>query len=111
MKRTTGKVLYIGMGGGYTEEEKDHQRARFLSAYQIIEEAELEDEYQAWKEAQARAGRWSKPRFVECVYMHEGGRMEIVFRCGDELMRIAEQFDLPFMKKEREARINALADE
>lgn len=49
--------------------------------------------------------------FIECVYMHEGGRMEIVFRCGDELMRIAEQFDLPFMKKEHEARINALADE
>ena len=43
---------YIGMGGGYTEEEKEQQRARFLSAYQIIEEAELEDEYQAWKEAQ-----------------------------------------------------------
>jgi len=35
----------------FTEEEKEEQRARFCSAYQIIEEAELEDEYQAWKEA------------------------------------------------------------
>lgn len=41
---------YIGMDDTYTEEEKELQRARFMSAYQIIEEAELEDEYRAWKE-------------------------------------------------------------
>jgi len=48
---------YISMKGdsSYTEEEKEEQRARFLSAYQIIEEAELEDEYQAWKEANPEA--------------------------------------------------------
>ena len=32
----------------YTEEEIERQRERFCSAYQIIEEAELEDEYHAW---------------------------------------------------------------
>ena len=37
----------------WTEEEIDRQRDRFCSAYQIVEEAELEDEYQAWKEAHA----------------------------------------------------------
>lgn len=41
---------YIGMDDTYTEEEKELQRARFMSVYQIIEEAELEDEYRAWKE-------------------------------------------------------------
>ena len=39
------------MTEGYTEEEKEQQRQRFMAAYQIIEEAELEDEYQAWKES------------------------------------------------------------
>lgn len=38
--------------GNYTEEEKELQRARFCSAYQIIEEAGLEEEYQEWKEKQ-----------------------------------------------------------
>lgn len=35
----------------YSEEEKVQQKARFMSAYQIIEEAELCNEYQAWKES------------------------------------------------------------
>ena len=43
---------YQDMKEGYTEEEKVQQRQRFMTAYQIIEEAELEDEYQAWKEQQ-----------------------------------------------------------
>ncbi|MCD8108769.1 MAG: hypothetical protein LUE14_01495 [Clostridiales bacterium] len=42
---------YQSMREGYTEEEKEQQRQRFMAAYQIIEEAELEDEYQAWKES------------------------------------------------------------
>ena len=33
----------------HTEEEIERQRERFLSAYQIIAEAELEDEYFAWR--------------------------------------------------------------
>lgn len=33
----------------HTEEEIELQRERFCSAYQIIEEAELEDEYFAWR--------------------------------------------------------------
>ncbi|MBS5284374.1 MAG: hypothetical protein KHY46_10975 [Clostridiales bacterium] len=37
----------------YTEEEIERQRERFFSAYQIIEEAELESEYQDWKEKNA----------------------------------------------------------
>ena len=37
--------------GDYTAEELAEQKARFMCAYQIIEEAELEREYQAWKEA------------------------------------------------------------
>lgn len=36
---------------GFTEAEIETQRERFASAYQIIEEAGLEDEYQAWKKA------------------------------------------------------------
>lgn len=39
--------------GGYTEAEIERQRDRFLSAYQIIEDAELEKEYEAWKELHA----------------------------------------------------------
>ncbi len=42
---------YLGMEEGYTEEEKEQQRQRFVSLYQVIEEAELEDEYLAWKES------------------------------------------------------------
>lgn len=34
----------------YTEEEIERQRERFCSAYQIIKEAELEDEYFAWRD-------------------------------------------------------------
>lgn len=41
---------YLDMEEGYTEGEKEQQRQRFVSLYQVIEEAELEDEYQAWKE-------------------------------------------------------------
>jgi hypothetical protein len=37
----------------YTEEEIERQRERFCSAYQIIEEAELESEYEDWKEKNA----------------------------------------------------------
>lgn len=40
-------------GDGYTEEETERQRERFSSIYQIIEEAELEDEYDAWKQINA----------------------------------------------------------
>ncbi|MCD8075153.1 MAG: hypothetical protein LUF27_08975 [Lachnospiraceae bacterium] len=41
---------YQSMTGVYTEEEKELQRQRFCSVYQIIEEAELEDEYEAWRQ-------------------------------------------------------------
>ncbi len=34
----------------FTEEETEKQRERFCSAYQIVEEAELESEYEEWKE-------------------------------------------------------------
>ena len=27
--------------------------------------------------------------FIECVYIHEGGRMEIVFKCEDEAANLA----------------------
>ena len=36
---------------GFTEEETEKQRERFCSAYQIVEEAGLEDEYEEWKES------------------------------------------------------------
>lgn len=35
---------------GFTEEETEKQREKFCSAYQIVEEAELESEYEEWKE-------------------------------------------------------------
>jgi len=38
-----------------TEEEKEQQQARFMSVMQIIEEAELYDEYRAWVEANPEA--------------------------------------------------------
>ena len=38
--------------GGYTQTELDFQKARFFAAYQIIEEAMLEREYEAWVEEQ-----------------------------------------------------------
>ncbi|MCD7884712.1 MAG: hypothetical protein LUI87_13560 [Lachnospiraceae bacterium] len=41
---------YQSMAKGYTEDEKELQRQRFCSVYQIIEEAELEDEYEAWRQ-------------------------------------------------------------
>ena len=49
--RTAAELdCYLYMkNGGYTENEIEKQRERFASAYQIIEDAELEDEYQAWK--------------------------------------------------------------
>ncbi len=37
--------------GNYTETGLETQRERFSSAYQIVEESGLEDEYQAWKQA------------------------------------------------------------
>lgn len=40
---------YLDMRDGYTEEEKESQRQRFCSVYQIIEEAELEDEYEEYR--------------------------------------------------------------
>jgi len=36
--------------GEYSEEEIALQRERFCSVYQVIEEAELEYEYQKWKQ-------------------------------------------------------------
>ena len=39
-------------GKGYTEDEIEQQRQRFMSIYQIIEEAELEEEYYGWKARQ-----------------------------------------------------------
>ena len=45
--------LMMKDGDGYTEEETERQRERFSSIYQIIEEAELEDEYDAWKQINA----------------------------------------------------------
>ena len=45
--------LMMKDGDGYTEEETERQRERFCSIYQIIEEAELEDEYDAWKQINA----------------------------------------------------------
>lgn len=35
----------------WTEAEIEQQRSRFCSVWQVIEEAELVDEYEAWKEA------------------------------------------------------------
>lgn len=52
-RTATELEAYRSMGNGYTEEEKEMQRARFCSAYQIIEEAGLEEEYYAWKGARA----------------------------------------------------------
>ncbi len=46
----TEMEAYQSMTEGYTEEEKELQRQRFCSVYQIIEEAELEDEYEAWRQ-------------------------------------------------------------
>ena len=36
-------------------EEIEQQRARFCAVWQVIEEAELVDEYEAWKEANPKA--------------------------------------------------------
>ena len=36
-------------------EDIAHQRIRFCSIWQVIEEAELADEYEAWKEANPNA--------------------------------------------------------
>ena len=38
-----------------TAEEIQRQRARFCSVWQVLEEAELVDEYEAWKEANPNA--------------------------------------------------------
>ena len=40
-------------GTGYTEAEIEQQRDRFCAVYQIIEEAKLETEYEAWKKQNA----------------------------------------------------------
>lgn len=39
----------------WTEAEIKQQRSRFCSVWQVIEEAELVDEYEAWKEANPNA--------------------------------------------------------
>lgn len=39
----------------WTAEEIEKQRIRFCSVWQVIEEAELVDEYEAWKEANPNA--------------------------------------------------------
>ena len=39
----------------WTEAEIEQQRNRFCSVWQVIEEAELVDEYEAWKEANPNA--------------------------------------------------------
>lgn len=39
----------------WTEAEIEQQRSRFCSVWQVIEEAELADEYEAWKEANLNA--------------------------------------------------------
>ena len=38
-----------------TKAEIEQQRSRFCSVWQVIEEAELVDEYEAWKEANPNA--------------------------------------------------------
>lgn len=44
---------------GFTEEETEKQRERFCSAYQIVEEAGLEEEYEEWKESSKKeAGQY-----------------------------------------------------
>lgn len=45
--------LMMKNGVGYTEAEMEVQRDRFCSVYQIIEEAELETEYETWKQKNA----------------------------------------------------------
>ena len=45
--------LTMKNGTGYTEAEIEQQRDRFCAVYQIIEEAELETEYEAWKKQNA----------------------------------------------------------
>ena len=42
-------------GKPFTEAEIEQQRSRFCSVWQVIEEAELVDEYEAWKEANPNA--------------------------------------------------------
>lgn len=39
----------------WTAEEIEQQRSRFCSIWQVIEEAELVDEYEVWKEANPNA--------------------------------------------------------
>lgn len=39
----------------WSAEEIEHQRIRFCSVWQVIEEAELADEYDAWKAANPNA--------------------------------------------------------
>ena len=39
----------------WSEEEIEKQRIRFCAVWQVIEEAELVDEYEAWKEANPNA--------------------------------------------------------
>ena len=39
----------------WTAEDIEHQRIRFCAVWQVIEEAELVDEYEAWKEANPNA--------------------------------------------------------
>ena len=39
----------------WTAEDIERQRIRFCAGWQVIEEAELADEYEAWKEANPNA--------------------------------------------------------
>lgn len=39
----------------WSADDIEHQRIRFCSVWQIIEEAELADEYEAWKESNPNA--------------------------------------------------------
>ena len=56
----------MNKSGGYNENELKMQKQRFDSAYKIIEEAGLEDEYAVWKEA------WSTYS-VDSTYKYKDG--------------------------------------
>ena len=73
----------------WTEAEIEQQRSRFCSVWQVIEEAELVDEYEAWKEAKRYTPRkWAVPR-IRCVLYK-------VAEMGNYLLAIQKSF--PFGK-------------
>ena len=49
------RLIHDKRAAGWTEAEIEQQRSRFCSVWQVIEEAELVDEYEAWKEANPNA--------------------------------------------------------